>query len=151
MQACVHAQLLSSVQLFVTPWTVARQTSVCGIFQARILEWVTISYSRGSSRLRDRTCISCFSCIARRILYHWTTWEACTHAYVRTYICVYMYTHTCICTHIYRLTCCVSYMWKYKLREESDLCKGSHTKSRGTLLYFCQRDGEMELSVSSLA
>ena len=32
--------------------------SVHGIFQARILEWVTISFSRGSSRLRDRTQVS---------------------------------------------------------------------------------------------
>ena len=33
--------------------------SVHGISQARILEWVAISLSRGSSRLRDRTCVSC--------------------------------------------------------------------------------------------
>ena len=33
-------------------------SSVHGILQARILEWVAISYSRGSSRLRDRTCSS---------------------------------------------------------------------------------------------
>ena len=33
--------------------------SVHGISQARILEWVVISSSRGSSQLRDRTCISC--------------------------------------------------------------------------------------------
>ena len=32
--------------------------SVHGILQARILEWVTISFSRGSSRPRDRTRIS---------------------------------------------------------------------------------------------
>ena len=30
-------------------------SSVHGILQARILEWVTISFARGSSRLRDRT------------------------------------------------------------------------------------------------
>ena len=30
-----------------------------GIFQARILEWVAISFSRGSSRPRDRTRVSC--------------------------------------------------------------------------------------------
>ena len=47
-------------------------TSVHGIFQARILEWVTISYSRGSSRLRDWTCVSC---IGRLILYHCSSWE----------------------------------------------------------------------------
>ena len=32
-------------------------SSVHGIFQARILEWVAISYSRGSSRPRDQTCV----------------------------------------------------------------------------------------------
>ena len=33
--------------------------SVHGILQARILEWVTISFSRGSSQPRDRTRVSC--------------------------------------------------------------------------------------------
>ena len=50
--------------------------SVHGISQARILEWVATSYSRGSSRPRDRTCVSCVSCIGRRILYHWAIREA---------------------------------------------------------------------------
>ena len=36
-------------------------SSVHGISQARILEWVAISFSRGSSRLRDRTHISCIA------------------------------------------------------------------------------------------
>ena len=34
-------------------------SSVHGILQARILEWVTISFSRGSSRPRDQTWVSC--------------------------------------------------------------------------------------------
>ena len=34
-------------------------SSVHGIFQARVLEWVAISFSRGSSRRRDRTRVSC--------------------------------------------------------------------------------------------
>ena len=51
-------------------------SSVHGISQARVLEWVAISYSRGSSRPRDRTDNSCFSYIGRLILYHWATWEA---------------------------------------------------------------------------
>ena len=34
-------------------------SSVHGIFQARILQWVTISFSRGSSRSRDQTQVSC--------------------------------------------------------------------------------------------
>ena len=33
-------------------------SSVHGILQARILEWVTISFSRGSSQPRDRTQVS---------------------------------------------------------------------------------------------
>ena len=50
--------------------------SAHGIFQARILEWVAISSSRGSSRPRDQTCISCVSCIGRQVLYHRGTWES---------------------------------------------------------------------------
>ena len=53
-------------------------SSVHGIFQTRVLKWVVISHSRGSSRPRDRTCISCVSCIGRQILYHFATWEAQT-------------------------------------------------------------------------
>ena len=33
-------------------------SSIHGIFQARMQEWVTISYSRGTSRPRDQTCVS---------------------------------------------------------------------------------------------
>ena len=44
--------------------------SVHGALQARILEWVAISYSRGSSWPRDQTNISCVSCISRWILFH---------------------------------------------------------------------------------
>ena len=41
--------------------------SVCGIFQARTLESVAISFSRGSSWPRDQNCISWDSCIAGRL------------------------------------------------------------------------------------
>ena len=51
-------------------------SSVHGIPQTRILEWVAISSSRGSSRPRDWTLMSCVSCIGRQILYHWATGEA---------------------------------------------------------------------------
>ena len=54
-------------------------SSVHGIFQARILEWVAISYSRGSSQARDRTCVSFIFCIGMQILYHCSTWEAQTY------------------------------------------------------------------------
>ena len=54
-------------------------SSVHGISQARILEWVAISFSGGSSRSGDRTCISWVSCIGGQILYHWATGEALWH------------------------------------------------------------------------
>ena len=44
-------------------------SSVHGILQVRILEWVAISFSRGSSQPRDQTCFSCVSCIGRQVLY----------------------------------------------------------------------------------
>ena len=49
-------------EFFETPWTVARQAlPTHGISQARILEWVAISSSRGSSQPRDRTHVSCIA------------------------------------------------------------------------------------------
>ena len=48
-------------------------SSVHGILQARILEWVAISFSRGSSWPRNRTLVSC---IAGRFLTDWATSEA---------------------------------------------------------------------------
>ena len=45
----------SSVQFFVTPWTVARQAPLpMGVLQASILEWVVTSFSRGSSQPGNR-------------------------------------------------------------------------------------------------
>ena len=51
-------------------------SSVHGILQARILDWVAISLSRGSSQSRDWTCISWGSCVGWQILYHWATWDS---------------------------------------------------------------------------
>ena len=48
-------------------------SSVYGILQASILEWVAISFSRQSSLPRDWTLVSW---IAGRFFTHWATWEA---------------------------------------------------------------------------
>ena len=58
-------------------------SSVHGILQGRILEWVAMPSSGGSSQNRDQTHISYISCIGRQILYyyylgsqiHSTNWE----------------------------------------------------------------------------
>ena len=42
-------------------------SSAHGVFQTRILEWIAISSSRGSSRLRTRAHFSCVPCIGRQI------------------------------------------------------------------------------------
>ena len=132
----LHAQLLSHVWLFATPWTVAHQnpllmesawqeywsglpfpppgylpdprttplspgaaafaqslqscltlrdpidssppvSSLHGILQARILEWVARPSSRESSQPRDRTHVCLHLLLCRWILSHWATWEAC--------------------------------------------------------------------------
>ena len=53
-------------------------SSVHGIFQIRILEWVAIFYSRASYWPRDQTHVSYVFCTGRQVLYHWETWEAIT-------------------------------------------------------------------------
>ena len=51
-------------------------SSVHGILQARILDWIALHFSRGCFQPRDWTCISCVSCVSRHALYHCTAWEA---------------------------------------------------------------------------
>ena len=56
MKVKVKVKLLSCVQLFATPCPSG--SSIHGILQARVLQWVAISFSRGSSRPRAQTRIS---------------------------------------------------------------------------------------------
>ena len=50
-------------------------SSVHGILQVRILEWITIPFSRGSSWPRDLTYVSCVSCIAGRFFTAEPPWK----------------------------------------------------------------------------
>ena len=68
--------LLSHVQLCGPQDCSLPDSSVHGILQASILEWIAFSSSRESSPPRDRTQVSCLSCIGRQILYHYAT---CLH------------------------------------------------------------------------
>ena len=101
---CVHAHMLSWVQLFATPWTIAPVnccplgSSVHGILQAIKMEWVAMPRSRGFSQPRDRTRVSCISCICRQILYHRNIWEAHLATSGKT-----THTHTYIHTHTLQL------------------------------------------------
>ena len=98
-QPSLHFQLLLTSHLPCSPDLTVVSTfcnpvdrglpgsSVHGIFQARILEWVAISYFRVSSQSEDQTRVSCVSCISRQILYHCTTWEALHSASCNQQIC----------------------------------------------------------------
>ena len=56
----VHPSIMCSVVwLFATPWMPG--SSVHGIFQPRILEWLAISSSRGSSQHKDQTHVFCIT------------------------------------------------------------------------------------------
>ena len=68
---CVCAPLLSHVWLFAAMDCSLPGSSAGGISQARILEWVAISSSRGSSQPRDQTHAPCVSCIGRQITSHY--------------------------------------------------------------------------------
>ena len=49
-------------------------SSICGILQARILEWLAVSYSKEPSRPKDQTCVSYVS-LAGRLFTTSGTWE----------------------------------------------------------------------------
>ena len=66
---CAPAQSLIRVRLCDRMDCSPPSSSVHGIFQARILEWVAISSSRGSSCPRDQTCVPCICCSGRQIPY----------------------------------------------------------------------------------
>ena len=56
---CVCAQLLQLCLTLFDPEDCSPPgSSVCGILQARILEWVAMPSSRGSSKPRDQTHVS---------------------------------------------------------------------------------------------
>ena len=71
-------------------------SSVHGILQARILKWLTIPFSRGSSQSRDQSQV--FG-IAGRFFIVWATWEAKDIYDISiTYVCV------CVCVYIYQFS-----------------------------------------------
>ena len=81
---CDMLSLFSHVRLFVTLWIVAHQAPLStGFFQARILEWVAISFSRESSPPRDRNCISCIA--GRSVTTEPLGKPMCSYTFVQTY------------------------------------------------------------------
>ena len=117
VRVCVWAQLLHLCPTLCNPmYFNPSGSSVHGIFPARILVWVAISCSRGSSQPRDQTCVSC---IGRWSLYHWTTREALFHYYhIYKHILVKIYSNH---SSHFEITCLIS--------SESFVCYRSHFNS----------------------
>ena len=68
---CLLAKSLQSCLTLCDPMGCSSPgSSVHEILQERILEWIVISSSRGSSQSKDWTPFSYVSCIGRRVLYH---------------------------------------------------------------------------------
>ena len=82
---CVPAKSLQSCPTLCNPMDSSPPcSSVHGILQARILEWVSMPFTRGSFPPRAGTQVSCASCIVRQVLYHWGHLESCTRGPVPT-------------------------------------------------------------------
>ena len=58
LNSLVVVQLQSHVRLFCDLMDCGPQSSCPWDFPARTLEWVAVSFSRGSSQLRDQNCVS---------------------------------------------------------------------------------------------
>ena len=92
----IVVKLLSCVQHFWYPIDCSPPaSSVHGISQAGILEWVAFSFSRGSSQLRDQTCISCIGrrfttgppgslicCISHIFMYRYTIFLRISYGHI---------------------------------------------------------------------
>ena len=71
VHCCIHAKSLRLCQTLCNTMNCSSSgPSVQGILQARILQWVDISFSRGSSWFKDETHVSYVFCIGRWVLYH---------------------------------------------------------------------------------
>ena len=91
----VHAKLLQSWSTLCNSMDYSPPgSSVHCISQARIMEWVAISFSRRSSRCRDWTRISYVSCIGG-FFTTWATWEAPTVKVAKQIKALYNYGTRC--------------------------------------------------------
>ena len=94
-------------------------SSVHGILQARILEWVAMPSLRGSSWPRDWTCISYISCIGRQVLYHWlhlgSPCVTCAvHIHTNILTCMCLRVCVCVCVYVWPQ----SHLQKHKFKEQ---------------------------------
>ena len=142
--------MIICVWLFVTLWSVAHQTPLpMGYFQARILEQVAISSSRGSSLPRDLTHVSCGSCIVGGFFICWairTSQSLQEPIFIHSSVCVtiifiwLVYTYWIPTLHRHCAMCCykiVSKSWKGPYHVQLNSTRQS-IKAKATMAFpFC--------------
>ena len=118
-------QLLQSCLTFQDPMDCSPPgSSVYGIFQAKVVEWVSMPSSRGSFWPRDWTRISCASRVAGGFFTCWVTGEALTH----------MHTHTHTHTHTHKL---LHIIFHYRLLQDTEYSFLGYTVGPCWLPIFC--------------
>ena len=88
-------------------------SSVHGILQARILGWVAVFFSRGSSQPRDRTCVSESAALEGKFFTTSATWEA--HGVAKSWTWQHKHTHTHTHTHTHRSAVALLYTVCYTI------------------------------------
>ena len=141
MKVKVKVKLLSHVRLCNPIDCIPPGSSIHWIFQARVLEWVAIPFSRGSSWPRDQTLVPH---IAGRCFTVWATREAPSYIHIHIYIYIhtYIYVYIYIYIHIYVPFLnimvfqmhCIPVLQNFKLTSMKSLRKWL---ALGVLFHFC--------------
>ena len=101
---CVHAMLLQWCLIPCRSMDCSPPGfTVYGILQARIMEWVAMPSSRGSSQPRDWTHVSYVSCTGRQVLTTSATWEAPQHMSNRIHSLEWMWVYCEVCQLLSRV------------------------------------------------
>ena len=127
--------VLSFIGLFATPWTFVSSPGsfIHRISQARILEWVAISFSRGSSPTWDQTHISC---VSRWILYPKPPRKPFTPLLFCKFLDCWKFDHFCLPL--------------YPGAETLSLAQGKHSKNVYERLDICHYYTNIILKIISL-
>ena len=94
-------------------------SSVHGIFQARVLEWVAIAFSAKpatdslNSHQQSLLCCFLYFFLALGTIYIYTHTHIYTYIYIHIHIYIHMHTYTYICTHIHVHVCIYTYTCMY--------------------------------------
>ena len=117
-------------------------SSVYGILQARILEWVAIFFCRGSSQPRNRTWVSH---IPSRFFTVWATKEACVQVIIEKSDQLSL---RLLCDLESRLQICCTYLSLFKVKDTNTI--NSSPKWPGYLCLLRERERDRERETGKL-